>query len=358
MNEPVIKIAGRKIGPGYPCFVVAEISGNHHQNLEEAISLIKAAAKAGADAVKLQTYTPDTITMNLRSKHFLVKGKDIPKIWLGKNLYDLYQMAYTPWEWHTKLKKIAESLGLIFFSTPFDETAVDFLESIDLPCYKIASYEALDVPLLRKVASTGKPVIISQAFFNRNDVEFSLSTLKKEGAKQVAILHCVSQYSDQPDPEELNLVMINEIKERFRLVSGFSDNNAGIEIPFIAALMGASIVEKHFILDRKSGGPDARFSIEPAEMKALVRKIRSAERVVGKVHYGVIGKKAMEIKKFVPSIFAVRNIKKGEILSKNNIDTKRPSAGLSPKFWDKIIGKRAKRDMSIGTPLTWNLIEG
>jgi len=352
-----LRINGRKIGPGNPCFIIAEISANHHQNYREAVELIRAAARTGVDAVKLQTYTPDTITINLRNKHFLVKGKNLPKSWQGKNLYDLYKLAYTPWDWHPKLKKLAEDLGLIFFATPFDETAVDFLESINVPCYKIASYEALYVPLLRKVAATDKPVIISQAFFDRANVEFSLNTLKKAGAKQIAVLHCASQYSDQPKPQEMNLVMIKEIRDRFGVVSGFSDNNGGIEIPLIAAIMGASIIEKHFILSRRTGGPDARFSIEPAEMKELVRKIRTAEKTMGKVHYGGIGTQAKEIKKFVPSIFAVRKIRKGEFFSPDNIDTKRPGVGLSPKFWDKVIGKKAKRDLEIGTPLSWNLIK-
>lgn len=354
---PYISIGKKKVGKGYPCFVVAEISANHHQKFEEAVSLIKAAAKAEVDAVKLQTYTPDTITINSRRKHFLVQGKNIPKIWKGKNLYELYQMAYTPWEWQPKLKKIAESLGLILFSTPFDETAVDFLESIDVPCYKIASYESLDVPLLRKVGSTKKPVIISQAFFSEPEVKFSLKTLREAGAEQIAVLHCVNQYSDKPDSSEMNLSMIRELRERFEVVSGFSDNNAGIEIPYIAALLGASIIEKHFILKRNSGGPDARFSIEPDEMRELVRRIKTAESAIGQVHYGVVGSKAKEIKRFVPSIFVVREIRKGEILTSENIQTKRPNAGLSPKFWDGVIGKRTKRDLTIGTPLSWDVIE-
>jgi len=356
IKEPSITIGSRKIGRNFPCFVVAEISANHHQNLQEAIKLIRRAAKCGADAVKLQTYTPDTITINSKSKLFRIRGKYIPKSWKGKTLYDLYKLAYTPWEWHPKLKRLAESLGLIFFATPFDETAVDFLESINVPCYKIASYEALDVPLLRRVAATNKPVIISQAFFNQDDVEFSLNTLKKSGAREIAALHCVSQYSAQPKLEESNLIMIRELRDRFGVVSGFSDNNSGIDIPFVAAITGASIIEKHFILERKSGGLDARFSVEPEELKELINKIRRAEAAYGRVHYGVLGKQAQEIQKSVPSIFAVKNIRKNEVFSYKNIQTKRPAGGLSPKFWDEVIGKKAKVNIEYGTPLSWDLI--
>lgn len=351
-----IKIGKRRIGKDYPCFIVAEISANHHQKFDEAIQLIKSAAKAGADAVKFQTYTPDTMTINSRSRYFLVKGSKIPNNWKGKNLYDLYETAYTPWEWQPKLKKIAEELGLIFFSTPFDETAVDFLESLDVPCYKIASYEALDVPLLRKVAATGKPVIISQAFFQLADVEFSLNTLREAGAKQIAVLHCVSQYSDNPKPEEMNLATISNIRERFDVVSGFSDNNAGIEIPLVAAMAGASIIEKHFILDRASGGPDARFSIEPYEFKSMVNTIRHNEKIMGKVHYGPSGKEAKEIKRYCRSLFVVKNVKAGEVLTQENIRLIRPGYGLSPKYWGEIIGKKAASDIKTGTPLSWKLI--
>lgn len=352
-----IQIGKRKIGPGFPCFIVAEISANHHQKYEEAVKLIKVAAKSGVDAVKLQTYTPDTMTINLKTSPFVIKGKNVPSIWKNKSLYELYQEAYTPWEWQPKLKKLAEDLGLVFFSTPFDKTAVDFLESINVPCYKIASYEALDVSLLRKVAKTGKPVIISEGFYPLKDVKFSIETLKNAGAGQIAVLHCVTQYTPSPNLESINLKTISDIKERFKVVSGFSDNNAGIEIPTMAAYAGASIIEKHFILSRKLGGPDAHFSIEPDEMKKMVENIRRFEKAVGEAHYGPSDKETAEVKKFCRSLFVVKDVKKGEKLTTINIRSIRPAAGLSPKFWDQIIGKKAACDIKAGIPLSWRLIK-
>lgn len=355
-QHPVIKIFRRKIGQDYPCFIVAEISANHHQNYAEAVELIKAAKRTGADAVKFQTYTPDTMTIDARTKPFIVTGKNIPKLWRGKNLYDLYKIAYTPWEWFPKLKKIAKKENIIIFSTPFDETAVDFLESLDVPCYKIASYEALDVPLLRKVASTGKPIIISHGFYSLEDVEFSIKTLREAGARQIAVLYCVTQYASMAPIKNINLNTMLDIRKNFKVVCGFSDNNAGIEMPIIAASAGASIIEKHFILDRKSGGPDARFSIEPYEFRSMVNTIRHNDKIMGKVNYGPSGKEAKEIKRYCRSLFVVKTIKKGEALTPENIRSIRPNAGLSPKYWDKIIGKKAASDITAGTPLSWKLI--
>lgn len=352
-----ISIQGRKIGADYPTFIVAELSGNHHQRYEEAEKLIRKAHKAGADAVKLQTYTPDTLTIDSNKLWFLVNSSDTPSEWNKKKLYDLYKTAYTPWEWQPKLKKLADKLGIILFSTPFDETAIDFLEEMDVPCYKIASYEANHIPLLKKVAKTRKPVILSVGFASLFDIELALKTLRENGTKQIAVLHCVTSYSDKPDLDDINLATIVDIRQRFGVVSGFSDNNGGIDIPIVAATLGASIIEKHFILDRSLGGPDARFSIEPHELKELVKRIRFAEQVIGKVRYGPANAaEKYNGRRFSQSVFVVKAIKKGERLTSENIRCIRPGDGLAPKYFESVIGKAAARDIEAGTPLSWKYI--
>lgn len=353
-----IKISNRKIGQGSPCFIVAEVSGNHHQKFKEASDIIKAAAYAGVDAVKLQTYTPDTLTLNSDKPWFTVDSANTPSEWDKKRLYDLYKKAYTPWEWQPKLKKLAESLGLIFFSTPFDETAVDFLEKMNVPCYKVASYEANHVPLLKKIAKTKKPVIMSVGFSYIKDIDLALKTLRGNGCTQIAILHCVTSYSSQPTIDDVNLQTIVDIRQRFGTASGFSDNNGGIEAPIIAANIGASIIEKHVTLKRKDGGPDAKFSLEPDELKEMVDKIRKAERIIGKVKYGPANQaEKYNGRKFSQSIFAVKNIKKDEKFTKNNVRCIRPGDGLAPKYYDFVIGKFAIRDIEQATPLLWKLIK-
>lgn len=370
-----ITIQNRRIGPGHPCFIVAELSGNHHQRYEEAAELVKAAKEAGADAVKLQTYTPDTLTLNSDKKWFLVKGKEQPESWQKKNLYQLYQEGYTPWEWQPKLKELAESLGLILFSTPFDATAVDFLEKIDVPCYKVASYEAIHIPLLKKIAQTGKPVIMSIGFASQDEAELAIHTLRENGSTDIVVLHCVTAYSDTPRFEYTNLRTIMDIRERFRVISGFSDNNAGIKIPVIAAVVaGAKVIEKHFILDRSKGGVDARFSIEPKELAQMIKIIRKAERegrevlrefvseeeiqkALGQVHYGPASSQEQENTFFRPSIWVKKDVKKGDIFTTENIRVARPSAGLPPKFFEAVLGKRAAHNIEAATPLSWDLIE-
>jgi len=372
-RHPFIEIAGKKIGLDYPCFIVAEISANHRQKFDEAVRLIQKAAEAGADAVKLQTATPDLLTINSKKPPFIIRGKNLPKIWRGKNLYQLYEVAYTPWEWYPKLAKIAQSLGVILFSTPFGNTAVDFLQEQNVPCYKIASYEALDVPLLRKVAATGKPIIISQGFYPFKDVEFSIRTLREAGANEIAVLYCVTEYTNKPRVKDSNLATMKDIAQRLGVVVGFSDNNGGVEIPTIAAFLGASIIEKHFILSREGEGLDAQFSIEPKELSVMIKAIRKNEetedkvslntlseeavkKALGKVKYGNSTRKAAEIKKFCRSLFVVKDLKKGKKLTSVSIRSIRPAAGLSPKFWDEVIGKKAKVDIEYGTPLSWDLI--
>lgn len=356
-KRPTIKIGNRIIGQGYPCFIVAEVSANHLQRFDKAIQIIKECAKAGADAIKLQTYTPNTMTINSEKKWFVVGGRRNPASWQGKTLYQLYQKAYTPWEWQPKLKKITEDLGLILFSTPFDETAVDFLEKMAVPCYKIASYEATDIPLLKKVASTKKPVIISVGFASLSEVTEAIRTLRKYGSKEIAVLHCITSYSDTPTPQSANLKTITDIRDRFPVVSGFSDNNTGIDIPVTAAIMGASIIEKHVILNRSDKSPDARFSLEPDELKMMVQEIRFAEKAIGKVHYGPANKEEEYNKRFRRSIFVIKDIKRGETFTHENIRVIRPAFGLPPKYFDKVIGKVAARNIERGSPISWNLIQ-
>lgn len=360
-------IQDKHIGSKHPCFIVAELSGNHHQRYEEAVALVKAAKDAGADAVKLQTYTPDTITLNSDKEWFRVGGEDNPAEWKGKTLYELYKMSYTPWEWQPKLKKLADTLGIILFSTPFDETAVDFLEEMNVPCYKIASYEATDFVLLRKVAQTRKPMILSVGYASLKEIEFALQTLRTHGAKDIAVQHCVTGYSPSPKREDIHLRTIADIQKRFGVVAGFSDNNAGIEIPLMAVAAGASIIEKHLTLERKKGGPDAAFSLEPAELREMIQRIRTmesgreqipvSESVLETPHYGPANELEAHNRRFRRSLFAGKDIKKGELLTKENVRDVRPAFGLPTKYYDEVIGKRATRDIPFATPLSWNMIE-
>lgn len=357
MKYPSIQIGEKKIGCEHPCFIIAEVSGNHNQSFDRAVKIIKAAAKSGADAVKLQTYTPDTMTIDSDKEWFRVTGKDNPDLWKGKILYDLYKTAYTPWDWQPKLKKVAEDLGLILFSTPFDNTAVDFLEDMEVSCYKIASYETNDIPLLKKVASTGKPIIMSTGYDSLEDIELALQTLRDNGAGEIAILHCVTSYADTPQLESMNLRTILDIRERFGLVSGFSDNNGGIDAAIIAASIGASIIEKHFIVSRRDAGVDSKFSIEPEEMASMIKSIRRMEKFMGEVHYGPSNEAEEYNKRFRRSLFVIKDVKRGEKFTHENIRSIRPCVGLHTKFMDDIIGKTSAKDIERGTPLSWDLIK-
>jgi pseudaminic acid synthase len=360
-----ITIAGRKIGQGHPAFIVAELSGNHHQKYEEAVELVKAAKAAGADAVKLQTFTPDTITLNSDKEWFRVGGEDNPESWQGKTLYQLYQTVYTPWEWQPKLKELANELGLVLFSTPLDATAVDFLESMQVPCYKIASYEATDIPLLKYVASTGKPVILSIGYATRDEVEEAIETLRKNGTREIAVLHCVTAYAEVPPVQMMNLRTIRDIATRFGVVSGFSDNNGGIEFPVMAVQGGASIIEKHLILDRALEGPDARFSLEPDELKEMVKQIREGvkssgerwEQALGNAQYGPVNETEEYNRRWRRSLFVAKDMKKGEVFTKENLRDVRPAFGLPTKHYEEVLGKKAAQDIEFATPLTWEMIE-
>lgn len=348
----------RRIGIDEPCFIIAEMSGNHKLNFDKAVAIIKAVAAAGADAIKIQTYTPDTLTIDCDKEWFMVKGKDQPDNWQGQKLYDLYKTAYTPLEWDAPLQKIAEAEGLVFFSTPYDVAGVDLLESLNVPLYKIASYETTDVLLLRRVAQTGKPVIMSVGFASQEEVESALATLRENGAKEIAVLHCVTAYSDRPVIDEMNLKTMLDIRDRYGVVAGFSDNNGGVEVPIVAAAMGASIIEKHFIMEREEGGADARFSVQPEEFKTMVENIRRQERIKGIVKYGVQSEQEKQNTFFRRSLFVVKDIKKGELFSAENIRSIRPSSGLPTKYYDGILGKTATQDVERGTPLNWDVIEG
>lgn len=366
--QKTIIIQGKEIGEGKPVFVVAEISGNHHQKYEEAEALVRAAHKARADAIKLQTYTPDTITMKSDKKWFRVgeNDNDNPEIWKGKTLYELYQTAYTPWDWQPKLKKLADELGIILFSTPFDVTAVDFLEAMNVPCYKIASYEATDEILLKKVAQTKKPVIISVGYASGEEVERAVAILREHGSGEIVVLHCITDYKSEADENNANLATITDIAERFNVVAGFSDNSGGIDVPLIAAKSGAAIIEKHIILDRALGGPDAQFSLEPEELKEMVAILRGKkehiidgeryQRAFGEPHYGPRNEIEKYNLRWRRSLFVTKDIKKGERFTPENIHSIRPAFGLHTRHYEEVLGEIASRNIEAGTSLSWDLI--
>jgi len=354
-NPRVFKIGNKTIGAGR-CFIVAEMSGNHEQNYDKAVAIIKAAVNAGADAIKLQTYTADTMTLNSDKEWFRVGGEKNPESWKGQTFYELYKKAYTPWEWFPKLKKIAEDLGLVFFSTPFDATAVDFLEKLGVPAYKIAAYESVDVPLLQRVAKTEKPVIVSVGFSTLEEVKLTVETLKMAGSKDIVILQCTTSYADKPRVGATNLRTMKDIREKFKVHSGLSDNMGGIDAPVLAASLGAVVIEKHLVLEHGSALDD-RFSLDPNEFKAMVDSIRKNETMLGKVAYGPQTPEEKYNKNFRRSLFASADIKKGDKFTTKNIRSIRPGYGLPPKDYDRVIGKRAKQDISLGTPLSWKLIQ-
>jgi len=340
----------RLIGPGQPVFIVAEMSGNHNQDINQAYKIINAAAKAGADAVKMQTYTADIITLDCDNKYFQVKVNDA---WKGQTLYNLYKKAYTPWAWQAKLKKYGEAKGILVFSSPFDNTAVDFLESLKVAIYKVASFEVVDIPLLKRIGQTGKPVIMSRGMASIKEIKLAVKTLKKHGCPQVAVLHCVSSYPAKP--EEMNLATIIDIIKRFKVVAGLSDHALNITVSIAAAALGASVIEKHLTIKRSDGGPDAAFSLEPQEFRSLVQAVRLVERAIGQPNYKVTKSEAENII-FRKSIFAVKDIKSGEKFTSANVRSIRPGYGLAPKYYDQIMGKIAKKNIEKGVPLNWNLI--
>lgn len=341
----------RKIGQDSNVFIIAELSANHNGSFDTAAKTLEAMKKSGADAVKLQTYTPDTMTIECTNDYFKInKGT----LWDGKTLYELYKEAYMPWEWQPKLQKIARELDLICFSTPFDNSAVDFLEQMDVPLYKIASFEITDIPLIKYVASKGKPIIMSIGIAEFDEIQEAVHACREAGNNQLALLKCTSSY---PAPvEEANLLTIPDIQKTFNVVPGLSDHTLGINISIASVALGAKIIERHFILDRKLGGPDASFSLEPEEFKKMVDGIREVEKGLGKVSYE-ISERTKPNREFVRSLFVVEDIQKGETFTGKNVRSIRPGFGLPPKYIDDIVGKKAVCDIKRGTPLQWEQIE-
>ena len=344
-----ITIGGRKIGPNHKPFIIAEMSGNHNQSLERALQIVDEAALAGVDAIKLQTYTADTMT---------VKGaytiKDGNSLWNGRELYELYQQAYTPWEWHKAIFDRANQQGILAFSSPFDASAVDFLEELNVPAYKIASFENTDHPLLRKVAQTGKPVIMSTGVATLADIDESIRVLRDNGCQELAILKCTSTYPATPSNSNINTIphMANLFDD---VLIGLSDHTMGIGVPVAAVALGACIVEKHFTLSRADGGVDSAFSLEPTELKSLVVESERAFLALGKIQYGV-QKAEKNSKLFKRSVYAVKDIKAGEPLNGDNLRVIRPGDGLEPKYFETLLGKTAKQKINAGTPLSWELV--
>lgn len=344
-------IGNRRIASDAPVFIIAELSANHNGSLETAIETIRAAKRAGADAIKLQTYTADTITLDVKTEDFrLSQGT----IWDGKYLYELYQEAYTPWEWHEKLFEVARAEDLICFSSPFDPTAVDFLEGLNTPAYKIASFEVTDIPLIELVASKGKPVIISTGIADENDIRLALDACERMKNECVALLKCTSSY---PAPiEEANMTMVRDFTERFGVVSGLSDHTMGITVPVVATCFGARIIEKHFILDRSIGGPDGSFSLTETEFRDMVKAVREAESAIGTVTYDLTEKQRIG-REFSRSLYVVNDVKKGELFTEKNVSSIRPGYGMHPKFLREVVGRRAKNDISRGTALVVEMIQ-
>jgi pseudaminic acid synthase len=348
MSNKYIDIGAIKVGRDFPSFIIAELSANHAHDFNIAAETIRAAKKAGADAIKVQTYTADTITINSDKEYFRINQGTL---WDGRNLYDLYKEAYMPWEWQPQLKKIADELGLIFFSSPFDFTAVDFLEEMNVPLYKVASFEITDIPLVEYVASKKKPVIISTGIATKDEIGEAIEACQKRGNNNIILLKCTSEY---PAPlETANLLTIPDMVKTFNVEVGLSDHTIGWIAPAVAVGLGACVIEKHFILDRSIGGPDAAFSMEPDEFYQMVQAVRDAEKVRGKVDYN-LAEKTVKSRKFARSLFVVEDIKTGEKFTYNNVKSIRPADGLAPKFLPEIIGKTAKKDLERGTPLRWD----
>ena len=346
-----IKIADRHIGAGEPAYIVAELSANHNQSFERAVQIVRAAKDAGADAVKLQTYTADTITLRCDKEYFRIGGGTL---WDGRNLHDLYQAAFTPWEWQPKLKKVADELGMHLFSSAFDDSAVDFLEQMNVPAHKIASPELVDIGLIQKMARTGKPLIMSTGMASEAEIAEAVKAARDAGASQIALLKCTSAYPAPPD--EANLLTIPELARKFDCPAGLSDHTMGVAVAVAAVALGACIIEKHLCLSRANGGPDGAFSLEPDEFKTMVDAVRTAERSLGSPQFGASPREINNLH-FRRSLFVVEDVKEGELFTRQNVRSIRPADGLHPRHMDEVLGQRAACDIERGTPLRWNLIE-
>ncbi len=345
------EIAGRPIGQGHSPFVIAEMSGNHNQSLERALEIVEAAAKTGAHALKIQTYTPETMTLDIAEREFFIADKK--SLWEGKSLFQLYGEAYTPWEWHKPIFDRARELGIIAFSTPFDDTSVDFLESLDVPCYKIASFENTDIPLMRKVASTGKPMIISTGMASVAEIDETVRAARDAGCKDLVLLKCTSTYP--ATPANTNILSIPHIRALFGCEVGLSDHTMGVGVSVASVALGATVVEKHFTLNRADGGVDSSFSMEPAEMSSLVVETERAWQALGSVSYGATAAEEKS-KVFRRSLYVAEDMKAGDILTPANLRAIRPGLGLPPKFMEIVMGKAVKVDVKKGTALFWDLL--
>lgn len=347
-----IKVADRLIGTDQPPFVIAEMSGNHNQSLERALEIVEAASKAGAHALKIQTYTADTMTLDLGEGEFFIS--DPNSLWKGKSLYKLYQEAYTPWEWHKPIFDRCKELGMIAFSTPFDETAVDFLESLYVPCYKIASFENTDIPLIRKVAATGKPMIISTGMATVAELDETVCAARDAGCKDIILLKCTSTYPSTP--ENTNILTIPHMRELFQCEVGLSDHTMGIGVAVASVALGATVIEKHFTLQRADGGVDSAFSMELEEMKALVIETERAWQAIGRVSYGPSEKEKASLQ-YRRSLYVAKDMKAGDEFTKENLRVIRPGFGLPPKYYYSLLGKRVVKEVKKGTPASWDLLD-
>lgn len=346
----MIKIRDRVVGANARPYLIAEMSGNHNQSLDRALDIVDAAAASGADAIKLQTYTADTMTLNVRAPGFVIEDPD--SLWAGRQLYELYHEAHTPWNWHAPIMARAASHGMHCFSSPFDDTAVDFLESLDVPAYKIASFECTDLPLIRKVARTGKPMIISTGMATLGDIDEAVRAARGAGCDQIALLKCTSTYP--ATPESTNISTIPHLRDSFGCEVGLSDHTMGCGVAVASVALGAVLIEKHFTLRRSDGGVDSTFSLEPDEFKVLREESERAWQAIGRVTYGGT---AAETKSriFRRTLYVARDIKAGEVLTHENMRIVRPGYGLAPKYYDALLGKRINRDVAVGTPISWDL---
>jgi len=344
-------ISGKKIGIKQAPFIVAEMSGNHNQSIDRALQIVEAAAGCGVNAIKLQTYTADTLTLDVNDGDFFIDDPD--SLWKGKSLHELYQQAYTPWEWHKPIFDRCKKLGLICFSTPFDDTAVDFLESLDVPCYKIASFENTDLPLIRKVAATGKPMIISTGMATVAELDETVRVAREAGCKEIILLKCTSTYP--ATPENSNLLTIPHLQQLFDCQVGLSDHTMGIGSAIASVALGATFIEKHFTLSRADGGVDSAFSMEPDEMKQLVMETERAWQALGRINYGP-GEKEQASLKFRRSLYISQDMKAGDVLSPENLRIVRPGFGLEPKYYELVLGKSVKKDVEKGAALSWKML--
>ncbi|MCD6248970.1 MAG: pseudaminic acid synthase [candidate division Zixibacteria bacterium] len=351
MTSESIRIGDRMVGVSHRPFILAEMSGNHNQSLDRALAIVEAAAKAGAHGLKLQTYTADTMTLNLNEREFRIDDEN--SLWNGYSLYELYEQAHTPWDWHKPIFKRCRELGIIGFSTPFDATAVDFLQSLDVPAYKIASFENADLPLIRKVAATGKPMIISTGMASVAELDETVRTARETGCNDLILLKCTSSYP--ASPENTNIMTIPHLRDMFDVQAGLSDHTMGLGAAVASVALGATVLEKHFTLDRADGGVDSAFSLEPDEMRQLVIESERAWQALGKVQYGLSEKEKQSLR-FRRSLYIVADMKAGDIFDENNLRAIRPGLGLAPKYYERLLGKKVTKDIDRGTALSWDMI--